>query len=106
MVRHDGRDATLNEIRQRGFMIVNASSCVRNQIHKCVTCRRLRGKMGEQKMADLPEERCSEAAPFTYTGVDMFGPFVIKEGRKEIQRYVAIFTCLSSRCIHGEYQQS
>ena len=32
--------------------------------------------------------------------------FVIKEGRKEIQRYVAIFTCLSSRCIHGEYQQS
>ena len=105
-VHHGGRDATLNEIRQRGFMIVNASSRVRNEIYKCVTCRRLRGKMGDQRMADLPEERCSEAAPFTYTGVDMFGPFVIKEGRKELKRYGAIFTCLSSRSIHLESTNS
>ena len=30
-------------------------------------------------MADLPEERSSDAAPFTYVGMDMFGPFVTKK---------------------------
>ena len=30
-------------------------------------------------MADLPQERCTEAAPFTYCGVDMFRRLVIKE---------------------------
>ena len=101
-IHHGGRDATLNEIRQNGFMIVNANSRVRNVIFKCVTCRRIRGKLGEQKMSNLPSERCSESAPFTYTGVDMFGPFIIKQGRKEHKRYVALFTCFASRAIHLE----
>ena len=101
-VQHGGRDATLNEIRQNGFMIVNANSHVRNEIYKCVICRRFRGKFGEQKMANLPSERCSESAPFTYSGVDMFGPFIIKQGRKELKRYVALFTCFASRAIHLE----
>lgn len=105
-VQHGGRDATLNEIRQRGIMIVNASSRVRNEIFKCVTCRKLRGRFGEQRMADLPSERCSEVAPFTYSGVDMFGPFLIKEGRKELKRYGALFTCFSSRAIHLESTNS
>ena len=32
----------------------------------------------------------------------MFGPFIIKEGRKELKRYGAIFTCLASRAVHIE----
>ena len=101
-IQHGGRDATLNEIRQNGLMIVNANSCVRNEIFKCVTCRRFRGKFGEQKMANLSSERCSESTPFTYSGVEMFGPFIIKQGRKELKRYVALFTCFPSRAIHLE----
>ena len=67
------------------------------------TSRRiLRGKPGEQRMADLPEERFSTGGPFTYTGLDMFGPFYVKEGRKQHKRFVALFTCLSSRAIHLE----
>ena len=53
-------------------------------------------------MANLPIERFSTEAPFTYSGLDMFGPFHIKEGRKENKRYVALFTCMSSRAIHLE----
>ena len=51
-------------------------------------------------MADLPAERSSEVAPFTYVGIDMFVPFVTQAGRKELKRYGAIFTCLASWAMH------
>ena len=35
-------------------------------------------------MADLPREGCTEVAPFTYCGADMFGPLIIKERRLEL----------------------
>jgi len=105
-VKHSGRTSTLNEIRQRGFWLINSNTIVRSIIHHCVRCKELRGILGQQKMADLPKERCSTEGPFTYNGLDMFGPFYIKEGRKEIKRFVALFTCLSSRAIHLETTNS
>ena len=57
-------------------------------------------------MADLPQERCTEAAPFTYCGVDMFGPPIIKERRSELKCYGALFTCFSSQAVHIELSNS
>ena len=57
-------------------------------------------------MADLPQERYTEAAPFTYCGVDMFGPLIIKERRSELKHYGAFFTCFSSRAVHTEVSNS
>ena len=34
--------------------------------------------------------------------MDCFGPFTIKEGRKELKRYAVIFTCMISRVVHKE----
>lgn len=56
----------------------------------------------QPKMADLPAERSATAPPFTNTGVDIFGPFTVKNGRKVQKRYGALFTCLASRAIHLE----
>ena len=53
-------------------------------------------------MADLPKDRVTPAPPFTYTGVDYFGPYLVKEGRKEVKRYRSLFTCLVSRAVHIE----
>ena len=53
-------------------------------------------------MADLPQERCTEAAPFTYCGVGMFGLLIIKERRSELKRYGVLSTCFSSRAVHIE----
>ena len=103
---HCGRGITLNEIRDRGFWIINASSITKSVVFNCITCRKLRGKMGVQIMADLPKDRFQEAAPFTYCAVDMFGPFKIKVKQSKVKRYGAMFTCLASRAIHVEVSHS
>ena len=101
-VAHCGRCATLNKLRSNGVWVVGASSAIKKYIDKCRRCRELRGKASEQKMADLPEERVVPSPPFTHCGADMFGPFVIKQGRSLIKRYGCIFTCMALRAVHIE----
>ena len=92
----------MNNLRKNGIWVLGANAVVRRIIHKCVTCRKLRGKFGDQKMSDLPKERCCEAALFTHCGVDMFGPFIIRERRSNLKQYCALFTCFASRAVHIE----
>ena len=87
---------TLTEIRSSGYWVIQGNSVVKGLISKFVTCQRLKGKVGEQIMADLPLDRTKEEPQFTYCGVDMFSPFEIKERRTTLKRYGAIFTCLAS----------
>ena len=89
---HNGRNVTLNEIRTSGYWVVQGNSAVKEVISRCFTRRRLRGKVGKQIMADLPQDRLKEEPPFTYCGVDMFGPFEIKKRRNTLKRYGALFT--------------
>ncbi|KAJ8369824.1 hypothetical protein SKAU_G00098520 [Synaphobranchus kaupii] len=100
--QHQGRGQTLNELRANGYWIVGGSKAVANHIKQCVICRRARRSTEEQKMADLPADRVDPSPPFTYSGMDCFGPFHTKQGRKEFKRYGLIFTCLSSRAVHIE----
>ena len=97
---------TANEIRSNGLWIIGCSSAVSREIACCVKCRRQRSGTQTQKMADLPEDRLEPSPPFTYCAVDYFGPFIIKEGRRELKRYGALFTCLNSRAIHIEVADS
>eukprot|EP00111_Clytia_hemisphaerica_P003456 TCONS_00009890-protein len=106
LVHHAGRGITINEIRSRGYWITNINSVVRTLIAKCVQCRKLRGTATPQKMSDLPSERFDESPPFTVCGVDYFGPFIIKEKRKELKRYGSLFTCFASRAVHIELSHS
>lgn len=56
-----------------------------------------------QKMASLPSDRVTAyLPPFSYTGIDCFGPLLVKHGRKREKRYGCIFTCLNVRAIHLE----
>ncbi|XP_024117236.1 uncharacterized protein LOC112138823 [Oryzias melastigma] len=90
------------ELRANGFWVIGASKLVAKIIHNCVLCRKLRRPTELQKMADLPKERVEASAPFTYSGMDCFGPFLVKKARKEHKRYGLIFTCLYSRAVHLE----
>ena len=68
-------------------------------------CRKINGRIQGQKMADLPAVRITEGGPpFLYTGLDFFGPFLVRRGRGQsrIKRYGVIFTCLTMRAVHLE----
>lgn len=99
---HQGRTQTQMELRSNGFWIIGGSKLVAKVIHTCVPCRKLRRPTENQQMAELPKERLEASAPFTYSGMDCFGPFIVKKARKEYKRYGLIFTCLYSRAVHIE----
>ena len=54
-------------------------------------------------MAPLPEARVTVGSqPFEATGVDYFGPVVVKVNRTKPKRWIALFTCLATRAVHIE----
>ena len=103
---HCGQDYLLAELRKR-YWIVHGNAIVRSVIRKCVLCKRLACRPIEQQMAELPSDRiCPGDPPFTHTGCDCFGPFLVRRGRSTVKRWGAIFTCLTSRAIHLEVLDS
>ena len=103
-VGHGGRGMTINEIRSTGFWVINCTAAVKSMNLEFVECRELCGKTCQQKMSDLPEEQMIEKPPFSYYGLEMFGPFLVKE-EKLHKRYGAMFTCFCSQAVHTEIKQ-
>ena len=103
---HGGRGLTLNEWWSSGYWIICGNAAVRKIIFHCVQCCRLCGRLVEQKMADLHYCRVAEVPPFTFYGVDMFGPFIIKQRRSQVKPYGAMFTCMSCQAVHIEITHS
>ena len=106
LVEHQGRGMTHNKIRSSGFWIIGGASLISNFIARCTRCRKLRGPLQEQKMADLPEDQVQPAPPFSFCAVDYFGPWYVKKGRRQVKRYGVLFMCLASRAVHLEVANS
>ncbi|KAL7827058.1 hypothetical protein SRHO_G00327760 [Serrasalmus rhombeus] len=95
---HSGRNHVLSKLRQH-YWIPSANSLARRTIKECVLCRRLQGKAGEQKMADLRAERITpDLSPFTHVGIDYFGRKERSWNCKTIWRdlYLSCVTCYPS----------
>ena len=107
-VKHQGRTITHSATRSAGFFIPGARSLVSSVIKSCAICQRLRGKPCVPEMSDLPPDRLEESPPFTYTGLDMFGPHAVTEGittrRNSATKKVwgLVFICLVTRAVHVE----
>ncbi|XP_071944762.1 uncharacterized protein [Antedon mediterranea] len=110
-VQHQGKHFTRGAIRSAGYWIVAEKRRVDSIISKCIKCRKRRGKELGKKMADLPAERLSMAPPFTYVGLDVFGPWIVSSrktigGMARAKRWAVLFTCMSCRVIHIEITES
>jgi hypothetical protein len=105
-VGHGGRETTLACLRTK-YWVIGARNVIRGIISNCFVCRRWRSPAVEQQMADLPECRAAcDGAPFSHTGIDVFGPFMVKQGRARVKRYGCVFTCMTMRAVHLEVLHS
>ena len=103
---HSGRDQTLSLIRQ-SYWIVNGKSAVRKILQRFLYCDRIRVQPRPPIIANLADERVGLYEPtFSYTGIDFFGPLVVKYSKRtrtaqtKFKSYGAVFVCLTARAIH------
>nr|XP_054592608.1 uncharacterized protein LOC107395320 [Nothobranchius furzeri]XP_054592609.1 uncharacterized protein LOC107395320 [Nothobranchius furzeri] len=97
---HPGAERLFAEIR-RTYWILRGRQAIKKHQHQCVDCRRWRATPSTPKMADLPSSRMRlYKPPFWSTGVDCFGPYTIKIGRRREKRWGIIYKCLTTRCVH------
>ena len=88
------------------FHIVGAKSLVKSISKDCVTCQRTYAWTTDQLMDQLPPCRANPAPPFTATGADFAGPFILRKGHTRkpvwVKGYVCLFVCLTTKAIHLE----
>ncbi|XP_063365858.1 uncharacterized protein LOC134654324 [Cydia amplana] len=103
---HANKEKVLNELHQR-FWILGLRNAVRVVAHACQFCKLHRARTFQPPMGDLPESRLAHhQRPFSFVGLDYFGPILVSVGRRREKRYVALFTCLVIRAVHLEVVHS
>ena len=105
---HIGREHTLALLRHK-IWIPSCRGLIRKVLFDCLYCKRERIKPQKAFMSELPKERLDAyQKPFYNTGIDFFGPIIVKLSRKtcanqaKAKRYGVIFTCMTTRAIHLE----
>ncbi|XP_062538796.1 uncharacterized protein LOC134207091 [Armigeres subalbatus] len=100
--KHCNPETAVNEMRQK-FHVSEMRVVFKQAGKHCQWCKIYRAAPEIPRMAPLPQARTvSHVRPFTYVGVDYFGPMLVKQGRSEVKRWVALFTCLTIRAVHLE----
>lgn len=103
---HQNTSAVINELRQRA-VFAQMRTTVMKVINKCRLCSVRRTRPIIPEMGALPQCRMAVyAPPFSYTGVDYFGPISVLIGRRHEKRWVALFTCLTTHAIYLELVHS
>ncbi|XP_065085961.1 uncharacterized protein LOC135707980 [Ochlerotatus camptorhynchus] len=99
---HSSRETVVNEVRQR-FYIPCLRALVDQVMRACVWCKIQKMKPIVPRMAPLTGQRlAARVDPFSYVGIDYFGPLEASIGRRKEKRWVALFTCLTVRAVHLE----
>lgn len=102
LAMHAGRETSTFRLREH-YWVIGARTLMKKVIRNCFVCKRFRNPLMQQRMAELPRDRVTaDQPPFYSTGVDCFGPFMVKRGRSLEKRYGCIFSCNASRAVHLE----
>ncbi|KAL3979043.1 ATP-binding cassette, subfamily B (MDR/TAP), member 9 [Sarotherodon galilaeus] len=99
-LNHPGAERVFAELRRK-YWILKGREAVRRHQHYCPECKKWRGQPDVPKMADLPPSSLRLFRPAFYsTGMDCFGPMLIKVGRCTEKRWGILFKCLTTRAVH------
>ncbi|XP_055604250.1 uncharacterized protein LOC129752501 [Uranotaenia lowii] len=99
---HQMHQAVINEIRTK-FYIPKIRSAYYHVRQYCQFCKNQSAKPKPPRMADLPSTRLAAyTRPFSYMGVDYFGPMEVSVGRRVEKRWGVLATCLTTRGVHIE----
>lgn len=99
-LHHPGAERVFAEVRRK-YWILKGREAIRQYQRTCLGCRQWRGQPSTPRMADLPPARLRLLQPAFYsTGVDCFGPYLIKIGRRHEKRWGIIFKCMTMRAVY------
>ncbi|XP_048481536.1 uncharacterized protein LOC105393818 [Plutella xylostella] len=101
-LHHGGFETTANEVRQH-YWVLRLRHAVRSEVKQCLACRIRKATHAQPSTGNHPHTRLAHhQRPFTYTGLDYFGPLMVTVGRTKQKRYGVLFTCLTTRAVHLE----
>ena len=105
---HSGREQTLSSIRKK-YWITSSRGLIQRVLKNCSFCKRRSAKPQQSFMSNIPIDRIAvNEKPFSNTGVDYFGPIIIKLNKRTrstqptAKRYRVLFMCLTTRGVHLE----
>lgn len=99
---HSNTNTVINEIRQK-YWIPSIRVAVNKVQSKCNWCKYHKSKPNQPIMGQLTIDRITPYhRPFSYTGLDYFGPIEVTIRRQREKRWIALFTCLTIRAVHLE----
>ena len=100
---HAGPQLLLASLR-RQYWIPRIRNVIKQVIHRCLKCYRLKIHASHQLMGSLPSSRIQPACPFLTTGIDYAGPILLKLGaprsKTVIKGYIAVFVCFTTKAVH------
>ena len=103
-VKHCRTKDTLNELRS-SYWVPQGRRTVNRVIKNCLICSKAESKpFKELPAAPLPSFRVKGEFPFSATGIDLFGPLMVRNiynpGKETFKVHGVLFTCASSRAVH------
>ena len=105
-IGHLEHEHLISKVREK-LWIPQIRVLTRSILGRCILCKRLNAKPMIQQMAPLPRSRMmAYKPPFSYLGMDLFGPLYVRHGRGTAERWCCLFTCMNTCAVHLELVQS
>ena len=101
--KHLGIQATLTNIRLKGFWITAARSTIKKVLAECITCRKFNNFAYKYpRFTNFTKAQVDLFRPFQHVGVDFTKHWWIKvKGSTQAQKmFILIYTCLNIRAIY------
>ena len=101
-----GGSSLVQSYIQCSYLILKNRNMIRSVVRKCLKCIRHNRRTMMQQMASMPAVRLRPARPFSSTGVDYAGPFMIRcsagRGQKSFKGYVSLLICMVTKAVDLE----